>query len=312
MFPKSFKKFIFLFLIIFIPFLLTGCKWDLSKKTFSEKNEEIEKELITLTKKEYNHDIKVKIINKTIDVYFPLTNLLEDDKAEEKKLNKETAKKIDRVIFLTHRVALSSNKDLNFYVITVADMENGEELSVIGYFYDVHRVRLLDISKDEFSQRLLKGLNKNLEAIGDWEGKSFKIEEIFLPNFLATQIAQRIKVATFKKEKEKSIENNFFFSLFQDKKPKEKFEAKEIQWGLKDKIFTFVLEISDYQIKNSQEIFNLILKTTAHVLRAYDFDYNACRILIKNENKNKKIFFIDKKDLELFRKGKIKIEELIN
>lgn len=100
--------------------------------------------------------------------------------------------------------------------------------------------------------------------------------------------------------------------MFEDKKLEEKFEAKEIKWGLKDKIFTFVLEIPNYQEKNIKEIFSLILKTTAEVLSAYDFDYNATRIIIKSKNENKKIFFINKKDLELFRKGKTKIEELIN
>lgn len=303
-----FSKILLFTSIIAILFLLTGCKLNFNQ-TFSDKDEEIKKELIELTKKEYGHDIKVNIVNKTIDVYFPVNNLLKDDKAEEKKLNEEIAKKIDRVIFLIHRVALSSDKKLDFYVATVADMENGNELSIIGYFPDVLKVRLLNISKNEFSQRLIKGLNKNSKAIDDWEGKNFKIEEIFLPNFLAGQIAQRIKMAV---SKNSSGENKKNFFWFQEKKPKEIFEAKEIQWGLKDKIFFFVLEIPDYQEKNIQEIFNLILKTTAHVLWAYDFDYSATRVLIKSKNENKKIFFINKKDLELFRKGGIKIEELIN
>ncbi|MEK7166819.1 MAG: hypothetical protein AAB732_00145 [Patescibacteria group bacterium] len=299
---------IFLFLLFF-SLALTGCKLNLLNKTFSDKDEEIKKQLIELVKKEYNYDIKTKIINKTIGVYFPVNNLLEDNKAEEKKLNKEIAKKIDRVIFLTHRVALSSDKKLDFYIIIAADMESGNELSLIGYFPDVPKVRLLDISKDEFFQRLLKGLNNNSEAIGDLEGKNFKIEEIFLPNFLAAQIAQRIKFANLQ---DNLKENSKSFFWFQDKNPKEKFEAKEIQWGLKDKIFTFVLEIPDYQAKNIREIFSLILKTTAHVLHSYDFDYSAARILIKNNNGNEKIFFINKQNLELFRKGKIKIEELIS
>ncbi|PKL72074.1 hypothetical protein CVV26_03075 [Candidatus Kuenenbacteria bacterium HGW-Kuenenbacteria-1] len=311
MFFRSFKIFIFIFIIIVLPVLVTGCKWDLSKKTFSSKNEEIKKELMELVKKEYKYNVKVEIINKTIGVYFPLSNLLEDDKAEEKKLNKEVAEKIDHVIFLTHRVALSSDNNLDFYVIKTVDMENGNELSVVGYFYDVYRARLANISKGEFSQRLLKGLNKNDKIINDWEGKNFKMNEIFLPDFLATQIAQRIKIATTKK-KDETEKNNFFSFVFEDKKLKEKFEAKEIQWALKDKIFTFVLEIPDYQEENVQEIFNLILKTTADVLYAYDFDYSATRILIKNKTENKKIFFINKKDLELFRNRKIKIEELID
>ncbi|MFH1838025.1 MAG: hypothetical protein ABH808_00790 [Candidatus Kuenenbacteria bacterium] len=308
---QIFKNSIFIFLILLIPFFLTGCKLNLFDKTFSDKDDEIQKELVELVKKEYGHKIEVKIVNKTIGVYFPVNNLLENDEAKEKKLNEETAKKIDRVIFLTHRVALSSNKKLDFYIVIATDMKSGYALSIIGYFFDVHRIRLLDISKDEFSQRLLKGLNKNSEAINDWDGKHFKIEEIFLPNFLAAQIAQRIKIVASEKKND-SEKNKFFYSWFQEKKPNEKFEAKEIQWGLKDKIFTFVLEILDYQEKNVQETFNLILKTTAHVLRAYDFDYNAARIIIKSKNENKKIFFINKKDLELFRKGKIKIENLIS
>jgi hypothetical protein len=345
MFFQISKNSIFIFLILLLPLLLTGCKlnlltrqnashiiaetnnlnaqetlpkikntntwWNkLFNQTFSDKDEKIKKELIELTKKEYGHDIKVKIINKTIGVYFPVNNLLDNqtgDQNTEPLFNKEIAKKIDRVIFLTHRVALSSDKKLDFYVITTTDIKSGDELSIIGYFPDVLKVRLLNISKGEFSQRLINGLNKNPQAIDDWEGKNFKIEEIFLPNFLVGQIAQRIKIATTKKDLK---EKNFFW--FQKKETKRTFETKKIQWGLKDKIFTFVLEIPNYQKENTREIFNLILKTTAHVLWAYDFDYNATYILIKNKNENKKIFFINKKDLELFRKEKIKIENLIN
>lgn len=216
MFFRTSKIFIFLFLIILLPLSLTGCKSNLFNKTFSDKDEEIKKELIELAKKEYNSDIKVKIINKTIGVYFPVKKLLEDDKAEEKKLNKETAEKIDRVIFLIHRVALSSNKDLDFYTVVVVDMESGEELSIAGYFYDVYRARLSDISKGEFSKRLLQGLNKNPKAINDWEGKNFEMKEIFLPDFLAIQIAQRIKIATLKK-KDEPEKNNFFLLCLKTK-----------------------------------------------------------------------------------------------
>jgi len=299
-----------IFLILFILFLLTGCTLNLSKQTFSNTNDGIKKELIELVKKEYNHNINVEIFNKTINVYFPVNNLLKDNKAKEKELNKKTAEKIDRIIFLIHRVAFSSDNNLDFYVITTTDMETGNELLLIGYFYDVYRVRLLNISKGEFSQRLVNGLNENIEAINDWDGKFFKTKEIFLPDFLASQIAQRIRIAT-SKEKNKLENNKFFSYLLQDKKPEEKFEAKKIQWGLKDKIFTFVLEIPDYQEKNAQEVFNLILKTTAHVLYSYDFDYNAVRILVRSKSVDKKIFFINKKELELFRKEKIKIENLI-
>ncbi|MEK9130110.1 MAG: hypothetical protein AAB526_01800 [Patescibacteria group bacterium] len=305
------KKIIFAFFILIILFSFTGCKLDLSKKTFSNKNEEIKKELVELIKKEYEYTVKVEITGKTIGVYFPVDNLLEDSKAEEKKINKDVAEKIDRIIFLVHRVVLSSDNNLEFYTVVTVDMKSGEQLLITGYFYDVIRARLENISRGEFSQRLLKGLDKNDKMIGDWDGKNFKIDEIFLPNFLVNQIVQRIRVATFK-EKDIPEENNFFSLFFKDKKPEEKFEAKDVKWGLENKIFTFVLEIPDYQVENAREIFGCILNSTVDTLYSYDFDYNAVRIFVGNKDETKKIFFINKKDLELFRKKKIKIENLIN
>jgi hypothetical protein len=83
--------------------------------------------------------------------------------------------KIEDVALSIHRVTTSTDMPLKFYILTARDTKTaGAEFILTGFIYDVVRVRLFDISRGEYFQRILRDFRFNPAIVGER-----KIRELF-------------------------------------------------------------------------------------------------------------------------------------
>ncbi len=226
---KGLALFFFLCTLYPIPYtlFLSGCAPTYPK-------EKITKGIIDLCKKEYKVTVDTKVLGNTVAVYLPVEHLFDAVLS----LDTKASKKINDVILGVTRVTLSTDAKFEFYVVIAQDPKMPEiEIVYIRYVGDVKRFLLGDISRDEYAKRaviqmktppqmerekILKDLfaKLNIEnademikeylaseekatGIGDinYWNKKFYIKEIDLPEFLASEIEERIKM-DFKQDKD--------------------------------------------------------------------------------------------------------------
>jgi len=168
-------------LVIFLTLLgLIGC----NKPTYPAGK--IKESILKLCKDEYKLDnVKVKIAGSTLGVYIPVEGLIDPNL----KLNQKAGEKIENVALSIHRVVTSTDDPLKFYILTARDTKTtGAEFILTGFIYDVIRVRLYDISRGEYFQRVLRDFRFNPSAAGE-----LKVKEIFKALNQNTSIAENLK-----------------------------------------------------------------------------------------------------------------------
>lgn len=152
-----------------IALFVSGCNQD------SYPEEKLEQSIVEICKKEYNiHNIKVKFNDTTVGVFLPLSQLFATDFKEavlNGKVNnvetlfepsQEAMDKVEDVLFTISRVILSTNKKVDFYILQATDVENtGLQLILKGYVNDIKRVRVWDISRNEYRKRVIHELRLN-------------------------------------------------------------------------------------------------------------------------------------------------------
>jgi len=141
----------------------------------------IESAIKEICKKEYKvEDVEVKFAGKTIGVFLPLKKLFATDVRQEIlsghvanleslfEPEQEAMEQLENVLFTISRVLLSSDKPIDFYTLQATDVEStGLQLVLMGYVPDVRRVRLWDISRNEYRKRVLHELKFNRSVL--WE-----------------------------------------------------------------------------------------------------------------------------------------------
>lgn len=123
--------------------------------------------------------IDVKIVGSTIGVFLPLKKLFATDFKETLLAGKtvadvedlfhpspEALDQVEDVLFSISRVLLSTELKLQFYVLQATDVEKtGLQLVLIGYVDDIKRVRLWDISRNEYRKRVLHEIRLNRAVV---------------------------------------------------------------------------------------------------------------------------------------------------
>lgn len=128
-----------------------------------------------ICQKEYGiSNVDAKVVGKTLGVFLPLDQLFARDFKEALTSGKvdnvenlfqpseEAMNKVEDVLFTISRVVLSTDQPLDFYILKAADVDNtGLELVLEGTVEDVKRVRIWDISRDEYRKRVVHELRLN-------------------------------------------------------------------------------------------------------------------------------------------------------
>lgn len=87
----------------------------------------------------------------------------------------------------------ASSPALNFFVITIADITGGIEITNTFYLDDLKRYMAMEsIPQEEYMQRNLFEVKGNAASIGDIDGRHLDYREITMPEFLAKQMVQRV------------------------------------------------------------------------------------------------------------------------
>ncbi|MFA4981596.1 MAG: hypothetical protein WC592_03905 [Candidatus Omnitrophota bacterium] len=307
---------------------LNGCTPTYPKEKFKEC-------ILEVCKKEYKVDVKVGAAGKTVAIYLPLENLLDFTFA----ITKEASEHINDVLLSVSRVSLSTDADYDFYVIIAHDIRIPEiQIVIIKSVDDVKRFMLNDISRGEYGKRMLIDLRMNPQAqkeravkeifqkmnldkkwqedvmndffraeptalsdIGYWNNR-FYVKDIAMTEFLAEQVASRIKI-----------------DFREDKKLSDAFSVKSSKGRYLDKngkrYFQFDLSIGPGSPEALVDenypgrILEEALKIAVNVLRGYFFeDYDYIEIV---NQADKKMIRVSREDAERFRTKKIKFKDIL-
>ncbi len=151
---------------------LSGC----SSETYP--GDRLKDAISKICSEEYDiHNVDVKIADTTIGVYLPLKKLFSADfknallSAKVKDMQSllepapDAIEKVEDVLFAISRVLLSTDRKIDFYILQATDVEKtGMALVLAGYVDDVRRVRVWDISRDEYRRRIIHELRPNRTA----------------------------------------------------------------------------------------------------------------------------------------------------
>lgn len=180
----------------------------------------IKEALVDICKKEYGIDhIEVRIAGDTIGVYLPLDKLFATDFKGSviagKVRNLETLfepspeamDKVEDVLFSISRVLLSTDHAFKFYILQATDVANtGLQLVLKGYVDDVKRVRVWDISRDEYRKRVIHEMKQNRAVLWHKPVRQFfetlqqkSIQEVTLQYFGNTLLPETLDALFFEK-----------------------------------------------------------------------------------------------------------------
>ena len=177
-------------------------------------------------KDEYGMDVDVTVKGSTMGIYYPMEGLLDVGMG----ISEGAWDKIGNLLLIASRVVLSTDAEIKFYCVITQDVKLPElQVVIIKYVEDVKKGMYRNISRGEAFKRTLFSINLTPQAkkersiekifekmgvddstrqsvledffrspptklsdIGYWRG-NFYLKEITIQEFLASQIANRIK-----------------------------------------------------------------------------------------------------------------------
>lgn len=173
---------------IFLSLILaTGCFLTAGCQSESYRPDRLKESLAEICRKEYGiEEIDVKTKGDTIAVFLPLKKLFSADFKEAAITGKvrnletlfepspEALEKVEDVLFSISRVLLSTSKPFKFYVLQATDVEKtGMQLILTGCVDDIKRVRIWDISRNEYRKRVNHELKLNRAVIWHKPARKF-------------------------------------------------------------------------------------------------------------------------------------------
>ena len=285
---------------------------------------------------EYGMDVDVTVMGTTMGIYYPMEGLLDVGLG----ISESAWDKISNLILVASRVLLSTDADIKFYCVITQDARLPElQVVIIKYVEDVKRGMYRNISRSESYKRTLFSINLTPQAqkersvekvftrlkieentqekildeffrspptklsdVGYWRGR-FYLKDITLGEFLAAQIANRIKI-----------------DFRQDKALMEQFNYKSAEGAFiagrdKEKYFLVKFKIADQtkedsiaspRIKKVEEL----LRIANEVVRGYKFqDFEFLRMVDQLENVD---MMVKEQDIYDFNKKRLPVEDIVN
>lgn len=306
---------------------LTGC-------TATYPQDKIKESIVKICKQEYKSDVLVETAGRTMVIYLPLSDLMDFSFA----LTKTASDKINDVIFSAARVALSTDARIDFYCVIAHDVKMPElQIVIIKNVDDVKRLFANDISRGEYLKRMLVDLRWSPQAkkeqvvkeifsrmnidpkwqdqvmsdffrseptslgdIGYWDNK-FYIKDITLAEFLAEQMANRVKLEF---REDKNLKENFLL-----KAAKGLYISKNGKHLFRIEVFTErSASGATSTIEDSDKMFATALSVAAQVIHGYYFkDYDGVEVFDQKEGRS---IDVNPEELEAFRTKKLKLNEI--
>ena len=250
----------------------------------------------TLCEKEYSVEVEVVIEGSTMGVRMPIEGLFDADTFQ---INTKSFDKITGVMLSASRVALSSDKSIDFYTVIAHDQKvPGAEVVMTRYVHDLRRFFLGDISRGEFTKRMVFDVRFNPQGIIDtWLG-SFTLKQYSLADFMIAQIQRRIT--------DEFRENNDLVG---------KFKVVSCEGAFDNETLSFVVDISREGLPMSElihgkswrdKVLELCMQKIAYVAYIYSFE-EAENMQVINKFDDSQIK-IPKDEINRWRKRRIRID----
>lgn len=285
-------------------------------------------------KTEYNMDVEVIVTGSTMGIYYPMKGLLDMGLG----ISEEAWDEISNLILVASRVVLSTDADIEFYCVITQDARLPElQVVIIKYVNDVKQSMYRNISRSESFKRTLFSINLTPQAkkersiekvfnkigvgedtrkkvldeffrspptklsdIGFWRG-NFYLKAITMPEFLAAQMANRMKI-DFRGEGKLS----------------ESFDFKSAEGsfidGPEDNSFLLKFKIEDKQQEgepvdlNASKVLEIldIVKTVVSGYKFRDFEY----VTLEDQMANARLVISKEKVSDLNKKRTV-VEDIV-
>lgn len=136
----------------------------------------------------YTEKFNKNIINLNYALYQAYGEFLMDHLPGDKKF-------LDGRKQMTHEevVRFQSQKGPDFVVFIIADIKRGMEVRTTVSFTDFKRYMTQSLSQEEYTKRYLSELTGWAGIVGDTQGNHIDLKEISWPEFLSSQITNRVK-----------------------------------------------------------------------------------------------------------------------
>ena len=278
-----------LFLVLLVCFFSISCAPSYPKEKIIEG-------VKSMCEKEYNVEVDVVIEGVTMGVRLPLEGLFDTKTLQ---IKPEAFEKITGVMLSASRVALSSDRSIDFYTVITYDKNvPGAEVVMTRYIHDLRRFFLGDISRGEFAKRMVFDVRFNPQSIVDtWLG-GFTLKDQTFDTFMCEQAKRRI------------IDEFNVNKLLAGK-----FKVVSVEGKLEDGSFKFDIDITREGLPMSELIhgkawhdgvLELAMQKIAYVIYVYSFkDFERVEIINKFDNNT---LIITKDEINSWRKRRVTID----
>lgn len=253
---------------------------------------EVPQSIERICKEEYKLDVKARVSGKTAGALFVLDSLLDE---KEQQISKDVYEQMSKVMMVITRVALSSDLPLDFCKVVIRDRARTGELIVVRSIDDARRAQAEAIGIEESMNRTLFSQEK---PQGGEDGlEDFVLKEVKLEDFLADQIAQRLRFEVMKGAQAEIAASSGQPLVLVD-------GSFDTAYGKR----TFRFSILSLKADRSYDLMQKVLKTATGVLRGYKFTaYDDLEI---QDYLNRRRLVVERDVVEQYLDKKIKEDEI--
>ncbi|MBI3252567.1 MAG: hypothetical protein HYZ52_04555 [Candidatus Omnitrophica bacterium] len=242
--------------------------------------------------KENNLAVKARVAGKTVGALLSINDLL-DAKGQ---IPRAVHEKMGQVMQAVTRVALSTDLAIDFCEVIVRDRKYLNELVILRSLDDTKRANADAIGIEESINRTVFRQGK-YRPVGRGNG-NFILKEVKLEDFLAEQIAQRVRLGFARESREDAEETSSRFVLIEGS-----FDASH-----GERVFRF--STLSLQEENPHKTMLDIFHTASGVLKDYGFtDYGAIEI---QDYLNRQKLTLDKETVLNYQAKRITDQEILD
>ena len=213
--------------------------------------------------KDYNLKVTARLVGKTLGALYYVDDILDANG----QIPREIHEQMGKIMQSVSRVSLSTDRLLDFCVVVIRDKAHLNELVITRSVDDTKRANSDAIGVEESINRTLFGQGKYQIAAG--EEPKFVLKEMTIEEFLAEQIAQRIRFGFVKESKDDDSQPPIVLvdGAFNPKDP-----------AHVDRSFRF--SVLSLKAEEPEETLKAVLHTIRDVLQGYDFhNYDKIEVL---------------------------------
>ena len=256
---------------------------------FTYPADSVPKAVEDICRNENNLVVSARVVGKTVGAMITIEDLL-DDKGQ---IPKQVHEKMGQIMQAVTRVALSTDRPIDFCVVVIRDRAHKNELIITRSLEDTKRANSDAIGVEESINRTLFGQGK-YQASPEGEN-TFVMKEVKLESFLADQIAQRVRLNFVKDSKEDSAQPFVLVDGIFDNSP----EGRRFRFS-----------VLSLKAAEPRDVMLTVFHTVNEVLEGYHFtEFNQIEIL---DYLNRQKLTVDRQTLMDFQAKKISDQAILD